>query len=99
MVREADFSPRRLSGLLSGCPPTSTRPQARAKLGEARNKESRCHNQALSALTANFFRKGNVNESAGARLLARREGLDAHAVAHECDHDRNPEDDEHDLQN
>jgi hypothetical protein len=25
---------RRLSGLLSGCPPIDTRPQARAKLGE-----------------------------------------------------------------
>ena len=25
----------RLSGLLSGCPPTGTRPQARAKLGDA----------------------------------------------------------------
>ncbi len=29
---------RRLSGLLSGCPPTDTRPQARAKLGVQRNK-------------------------------------------------------------
>ena len=27
------FCPWRLSGLLSGCPPTGTRPQARAKLG------------------------------------------------------------------
>src|SRR5215475_1660457 len=30
---------RRLSGLLSGCPPTDTRPQARAKLGNQRNKQ------------------------------------------------------------
>src|SRR5437588_4656251 len=32
---------RRLSGLLSGCPPTDTRPQARAKLGTQRNKPNR----------------------------------------------------------
>ena len=29
------LKPWRLSGLLSGCPPTDTRPQARAKLGKA----------------------------------------------------------------
>src|SRR6202451_3656026 len=31
---EAAFFLRRLSGLLSGCPPTDTLPQARAKLGD-----------------------------------------------------------------
>jgi len=30
---EKTDEPGRLSGLLSGCPPTDTRPQARAKLG------------------------------------------------------------------
>jgi hypothetical protein len=31
--KQSALSLRRLSGLLSGCPPTDTRPQARAKLG------------------------------------------------------------------
>ena len=35
LVIESDFTLGRLSGLLSGCPPTDTRPQARAKLGRA----------------------------------------------------------------
>src|SRR5580704_7436544 len=31
----------RLTGLLSGSPPTDTRPQARAKMGRCRNRENR----------------------------------------------------------
>src|SRR5205085_4414359 len=34
-ARKRDLFLRRLSGLLSGCPPTDTRPQARAKLGNS----------------------------------------------------------------
>ena len=52
-----EFRPNsgRLSGLLSGCPPTGTRPQARAKLG---NRElSALHNRCKSffAFAPNFF--------------------------------------------
>ena len=36
--KETCFFLRRLSGLLSGYLPTDTRPQARAKLGNSRNK-------------------------------------------------------------
>src|SRR5215475_71216 len=38
---------RRLSGLLSGCPPTDTRPQARAKLGVEKAKRSGSESQAF----------------------------------------------------
>ena len=42
---------RRLSGLLSGCPPTDTRPQARAKLGKSRNNPIEPRRATLFVLT------------------------------------------------
>src|SRR6516225_2465949 len=63
----------RLSGLLSGCPPTGTRPQARAKLG---NRElialnSRC--KSFFALARNFFSRARRNgyASVAAAILDR----------------------------
>ena len=47
--KEVQFLPWRLSGLLSGCPPTDTRPQARAKLGNSANKPLCSDAQAFCA--------------------------------------------------
>jgi hypothetical protein len=70
------FDPRphsgRLSGLLSGCPPTGTRPQARAKLGnrELISMHHRC--KSFFALAQNFLVAGSRNGYA-AVAIARRE--------------------------
>src|SRR6516164_5420392 len=63
----------RLSGLLSGCPPTGTRPQARAKLGncELIALNSRC--KSFLALARNFFSRARRNgyASVAAAILER----------------------------
>jgi hypothetical protein len=48
---------RRLSGLLSGCPPTDTRPQARAKLGDSaiRHSAATCKRFGLNEKLAAEF--------------------------------------------
>ena len=46
----------RLSGLLSGCPPTGTRPQARAKLGNSRNNRVEHAMQEFFCRATNFSR-------------------------------------------
>ena len=70
---------RRLSGLLSGCPPIDTRPQARAKLGKQQNNRFRSQSQAFyRAATRDVpahARYRYVNASAwslAARLASRR---------------------------
>src|SRR5262249_41975490 len=86
----------RLSGLLSGCPPTDTRPQARAKLGNY------AHKRCASALQEFFFqnrcrryaaRSRRGQDAALARpnrvaLIARGEWLDLLGAADEGDHHR-----------
>jgi hypothetical protein len=67
MVKEAVCFPRRLSGLLSGCPPTGTRPQARAKLGERANSCCAPSMQEIFSKAAIYSAKGccgdNVDRS------------------------------------
>src|SRR5438093_1606421 len=53
----------RLSGLLSGCPPTDTRPQARAKLGNC------AHKRYARALQEIFSECDCRSESDGAEVL------------------------------
>ena len=73
----------RLSGLLSGCPPTDTRPQARAKLGKAINNRASRESQEKFRARARFsratrrIRSRSVNErvneaSARRAAVARR---------------------------
>src|SRR6185437_4243998 len=54
----------RLSGLLSGCPPTGTRPQARAKLG---NREL----SALNSRCKSFFAVRRIFSRARTAMVTR----------------------------
>src|SRR5262252_8712660 len=104
----------RLSGLLSGCPPTDTRPQARANLGNleisgfhtTRKTKSRCARKIFadnaSKVSRSLIRRRRESRDATRASLdasvARREWLDAHAVAHEVRHHEQPDQKERDLQ-
>ena len=80
----------RLSGLLSGCPPTGTRPQARAKLGER-------DISAMAQRCKHFFLRRRFFSFGGSKWLARRCGaalvrarVVVGAHAERGDHDRCP---------
>ena len=80
----------RLSGLLSGCPPTGTRPQARAKLG-GRDIIAMAGRCKLFLLARRFFSFGGstwLARRCGAALLRsprrRRAGSSAAATASGC---------------
>ena len=77
-LRKLDRFLRRLSGLLSGCPPTDTRPQARAKLGDARNNRCGHDLQENSAAWANVFWRAALRPrfeyNLGGRRLPQRGG-------------------------
>ena len=90
-VQGSRFFLRRLSGLLSGCPPTDTRPQARAKLGNHALKRFRHAAQAVwsrsrtnhfglrHATIARLFASSKIDEAQlpvnGSTLLAARTKL------------------------
>src|ERR1700716_3176504 len=93
-----DLVLRRLSGLLSGCPPIDTRPQARAKLGmqelmdPARTRKS----FGRGAPQADRARLG-VGWPRRASALG-HERLDLLGMAHERDHDGNAAEEEDALE-
>ncbi len=91
----------RLSGLLSGCPPIDTRPQARAKLGKPQISDFRrpcksfarlvrVHDQKNSRIVLAVLTQQHRTASRApfVALFGRGERLDSHAVAHEGDHHR-----------
>jgi hypothetical protein len=61
------FIPWRLSGLLSGYPPTDTRPQARAKLGKAGNMSFESGVQGFFASRDNLSHQRDGNVAPGDR--------------------------------
>jgi hypothetical protein len=89
----------RLSGLLSGCPPIDTRPQARAKLGKrqisdlARLRKVFCASRRMlieqnesGEIHIKLTRDISATAGSAVRLAALRERLDLHAGAHELRH-------------
>src|SRR4029079_13628533 len=87
----------RLSGLLSGCPPTDTRPQARAKLGNCAHKRcARALQEFFSEMPSAVHRERAARRVARppAPSAARDEGLDALRVAQERDHHGDAADEE-----
>src|SRR3974390_1878762 len=70
-------------GLLSGCLPTDTRPQARAKLGNFANRAFRATAQAFCTEPAATRR---APRALGRASIDRGEGFDAACSAHELHH-------------
>src|SRR5438132_3028884 len=81
----------RLSGLLSGCPPTDTRPQARANLGKSAHKSVCTFVQAFFSVRENF-------SCAARRSAAPGERLDLLRGANELNHHHDTEEHEHDVE-
>src|ERR1700735_2091815 len=77
---------RRLSGLLSGCPPTDTRPQARAKLGDFANKLLRRAAQAFWSERMVGREVSRRRRGARRKCSVRHERLDAFRGADELHH-------------
>lgn len=70
--------PWRPSSLLSGCPPTDTRPQARAKLGKAGNRNNGRHMQEKFSPGPKFFRAAKSENSRGWQRSYAEEPLARH---------------------
>src|ERR1700687_395793 len=93
--------PWRLSGLLSGCPPTDTRPQARAKLGEQTNMRIRGRTQAAwlrgPPVLNRLWKTGRELERRAGPASA-GERLDAPGCADEARHHHHAGDEEDHLE-
>src|SRR5437588_2109140 len=98
--RFASLVLRRLSGLLSGCPPTDTRPQARAKLGDLQISDlcRSCKLPPFAARHAGRACRGRRDECAVARRSTLRERLDPLGGPNEVSHDHEADDEEDRLQ-
>ena len=92
----------RLSGLLSGCPPTDTRPQARAKLGKRAHNGIATVTQVVFPRVANFSRRRSPNDrglkSCGVAQLLLTNGSTRCALRTKATITATPTDEEHGLE-